>query len=188
MAGCSPDREGQAELKELEKEAAAPAGSAADTQATGGAPAEPGKPFQTGVAERQGDSVATLNAVRVARHEGYERIVFEFGGAIPGYKVEYIDRPVRQCGSGEVVPLPGDAWLSMRFYPANAHSEEGKPTVSAGARDQDTSGSLTNLKRLKLICDFEAVTEFIGAVGMPGRFRVLELTQPYRVVVDIQVK
>jgi hypothetical protein len=169
-------------------QASSPEETAPDTLKNVSPVNDPGEGFRNGVAERQGGEVGTLMAVRVAAHEGYERIVFEFDGAVPGYKVEYVDRPVRQCGSGEVVALPGDAWLSMRFYPANAHTEEGRPTVSAEGRDQDTAGRLANLKRLKLICDFEAVTEFVGAVAMPGRFRVLELTGPKRVVVDVQTR
>src|SRR5688572_2350499 len=75
-------------------------------------------------------SVAVLKAVRTARHEGFDRVVFEFETAeLPGYRIEYIDKPVKQCGSGNVVNLKGDAWLEVRFYPANAHTEEGKPTV-----------------------------------------------------------
>ncbi|MBA2379226.1 MAG: hypothetical protein H0V76_06600, partial [Blastocatellia bacterium] len=53
--------------------------------------------------------VATLREVRSARHETYDRIVFEFAGSeMPTYHIEYIDKPVRACGSGDVVPLAGD--------------------------------------------------------------------------------
>ena len=62
--------------------------------------------------------------------------LFEFADELPGYRIEYVDRPVRQCGSGDTVPLLGDAWLSLRFYPANAHTEEGQPTVLERQREQ----------------------------------------------------
>jgi hypothetical protein len=122
-----------------------------------------------------------LVAARAAAHDQFDRIVFEFDGPLPGYKVEYLDPPVTQCGSGDVVELPGDAWLSVRLFPANAHTEAGKPSIAA--RDQAFSG--INLKRLKLICDFEAVVEWIAAVGTPKQFRVLELKAPDRLVIDI---
>jgi len=122
-----------------------------------------------------------LTAVRAAVHEGADRIVFEFSGPLPGYKLEYIDRPVRQCGSGDVVELPGDAWLSVRFFPANAHTEEGHPSVAA----RDLTYTARNLKRLKLICDFEAVVEWVAAVAHPLRYTVLELKAPDRLVIDI---
>ena len=48
---------------------------------------------------------ALLTAVRAARHEGYDRIVFQFRNALPGYDVRYVARPVHQDGSGNVVPV-----------------------------------------------------------------------------------
>ena len=131
-------------------------------------------------------AIAVLTAVRhgVYRdaNNAYDRIVFQFAGKLPAYKVEYIDRPVRQCGSGDVVPLPGDAWLSIRFEPANAHDEQGRASVEQ--RDVVVNGRV--LLRLKLICDFEAIVEWIAAVSTPGKFKLLELTDPTRLVVDIR--
>src|SRR5690606_40460443 len=60
--------------------------------------------------------------------------VFEFpGNGLPGYHIGYIDRPVRQCGSGEVVELAGDGWLEIRMEPAQAHDEQGRATVTERA-------------------------------------------------------
>jgi hypothetical protein len=125
---------------------------------------------------------ALLRGVRSARHDGFDRIVFEFESASPGYRISYIDRPVRQCGSGEVVPLAGDAWLSMRFEPADAHTAEGAPTIMERSR----SPALPNVIELKLICDFEAQVEWVAGVHMPMEYRVLTLHDPTRVVVDIR--
>ena len=141
----------------------------------------PATPALPGVSDANPTTVM-LMAVRAAVHDSADRIVFEFNGPLPGYKVEYVDRPVTQCGSGDVVELPGDAWLSVRFFPANAHTEAGEPTVME--RDQSFSGR--NLKRLKLICDFEAVVQWIAAVASPLRYQVLELKAPNRLVIDIE--
>ena len=139
--------------------------------------------WTAGVTAKSGDSISTLIEVRTARHDGFERIVYTFEPErISGYKVEYIDRPVRQCGSGEVVDLPGDAWLLVRLEPANAHTEEGRPTVA----ERDRRLEYENIKRLKLICDFEAVVEWVVAVASPNRYRVLELRNPARLVVDVR--
>jgi hypothetical protein len=79
--------------------------------------------------------VAVLREVRAAAHPGFDRVVFEFEGQdFPSYHIEYIDKPVRACGSGNVVPLKGDGWLEIRFTPAAAHTEEGKPTVKDRAQ------------------------------------------------------
>src|SRR5690606_13845325 len=74
--------------------------------------------WTAGLTAKPGAGIATLSAVRTAVHDGFERILFEFSDEMAGYHVEYIDKPVRQCGSGDVVELPGDGWLSIRFEPA----------------------------------------------------------------------
>ena len=126
---------------------------------------------------------ALLKDVRSARHANYDRVVFEFEGAqLPSFKIEYIDKPVRACGSGDVVPFAGDAWLSVRFSGANAHTEAGEVTI----KDRVRSPNLPIVKDLKLICDFEAEVEWVMGVSSPNKCRVLELKTPTRLVVDIR--
>lgn len=141
----------------------------------------------SGIVEKKNEikGAAVLNAVRSAGHNGYDRVVFEFRGAeLPGYKIEYIDKPVRACGSGDVVPLAGDGWLEIKFYPATAHTEEGKPTVENRA----FAPNHKIIKEIKLTCDFEA--EVVGVLGVasPNHYRVLELKNPTRLAVDIKHK
>lgn len=180
LAACSGPRSDEEALATAEDEAAvAAARRAADTVRAQPRRVERAEPEVIG--NDTIPAIAMLTAARIGKHEEVDRIVFEFVGTPPEYHIEYIDRPVRQCGSGDVVPLPGDAWLSIRFEPANAHTEAGEPSVQV--RDIEVTGR--NLLRVKLICDFEAVVEWIAAVGSPGRFKVLELKDPARVVVDI---
>lgn len=126
---------------------------------------------------------ALLRDVRSARHANYDRVVFEFERTeLPNFKIEYIDKPVRACGSGDVVPFAGDAWLSVRFSGANAHTEAGEATI----KDRARSPNLPIVKDLKLICDFEAEVEWVMGVSSPNKYRVLELRSPTRLVVDIR--
>lgn len=139
--------------------------------------------WTAGLTAKGGTEMTTLTAVRTASHEAYERIVFAFEPALlPGYRVEYIDRPVRQCGSGEVVDLPGDAWLSIRLEPAQAHTEQGAPTIADRSRVLDYQ----ILKAFRLICDFEGQVEWVAAVASPVRYRTLELRAPARLVIDLK--
>src|SRR5687768_4092670 len=55
--------------------------------------------------------------LRAGAHAGFDRVVFEFQGGVPGYHLEYVDRPVRDCGAGEPRPIAGDAWLEVRMSP-----------------------------------------------------------------------
>jgi hypothetical protein len=138
-----------------------------------------------GVVEKKTANAAPvlLRDVRTARHEKFDRVVFEFeGDAIPGYHLEYVDRPVRRCGSGEAVPLTGDGWLLARLTPANAHTDAGEATV----KDRERRLNLEVLKELKIICDFEAEVSLVMSLSRPNRYRVLELSKPARLVVDVK--
>jgi hypothetical protein len=127
--------------------------------------------------------VATLTDVRTAQHDKFDRAVFEFAGsALPDYHIEYVDRPVRSCGSGEVVPLQWDGYLLVRFVPAHAHTDAGEPTV----KDRERRPDLRVLKELKLICDFEAEVSWVMGLASPNRYRAIELSTPPRLVIDIK--
>ena len=126
---------------------------------------------------------ATLQAVRTGRHPGFDRTVFAFAGdTLPGYHVEHVDEPVRQCGSGRTVPLAGEGFLEVRFHSAQAHTEAGRPTVT----ERERAPGLTLLKELKLTCDFEGEVAWVLGLASPNRYRVLRLDDPARVVVDVR--
>lgn len=126
--------------------------------------------------------VATLVAVRTGTHDGFDRVVFEFDERVPGYHIEYIDQPVRKCGSGNVTQMAGDGWLEIRMSPVNAHTEEGRPTVV----ERERMPNLRVLSELELTCDFEAVVTWVLGVESPNRYQVRELSSPPRLVVNVQ--
>ena len=165
-----------------EAEAPPPVLGPSGGQGAGVATATPGE-WTAGIVadERPGAGVAVLEAVRTARHDGFDRVVFELSPAVPGHHVEYVDRPVRHCGSGDPVPLPGDGWLEVRLEPSAAHTEAGEATVG-----REVPVELENVRRLVLTCDFEAVVTWVLAVGSPNPYRVLVLDGPPRLVVDVR--
>lgn len=119
--------------------------------------------------------------IRTGRHQGYERVVFEFEKGVPGYHLEYIDKPVRACGSGDVVELPGDGWLQVRLYPAQAHTDEGAPTIA----ERELAPKYGVMLELERTCDFEGVVTWVVGTASPNRYRAFELTDPPRLVLDI---
>ena len=126
--------------------------------------------------------VSTLAAVRTARHEEFDRVVWELEGPMPGVHIEYVDEPVRACGSGEPVPLIGDAWLEVRITPANAHTEAGRPTIA----DRRRATGLPVVLEIVQTCDFEATVTWVLAVRSPEPFRLARLDDPSRLVVDVR--
>jgi hypothetical protein len=127
--------------------------------------------------------VGVLRDVRTASQEGFDRIVFEFeGSAVPGYRVEYIDPPAIQCGSGEPVEIAGAALLQVRLIPAQAHTDAGEATV----QERERHPGLPVLQELESTCDFEAHVTWVLGLAERNRFRVQELPNPARLVIDIQ--
>lgn len=132
---------------------------------------------------RRPSGVNTLISVRTSTSSGYDRIVFEFSSPeMPAWHAEYVDRPVYKCGSGDVAPLEGDAWLKLNLEPVNAHTEEGKATIGWREKKYDNYRNLLELERT---CDFEAVNSWVAGVKSPRKYRVMELKNPTRIVLDI---
>lgn len=148
---------------------------------------ESGAPFQGDIGatlrEAGGAPVATQTAVRAARRDGYDRVVFEFAGdSLPGYRIEYVEAPVRQCGSGAPVSLAGDALLSVRLSPARAHDDAGRATVET----RSLAPALPVVRELRLTCDFEAELTWVLGLAAPNPYRVSESSGPARLVIDIR--
>lgn len=134
-------------------------------------------------AGRPGVGMTTVTAARAARNDGYERFVIEFeGDTVPGYHLEYVDRPVRQCGSGNPVALEGDGWLRIRLEPARAHTDAGEPTIG----ERRLRPGQPVIREAVLTCDFEGQVEWVLGVASPNAYRVMELGSPARLVVDVR--
>ncbi len=143
-----------------------------------------GPEWTAGIVESKAtvSGISLLTSVRAARHEGFDRVVFEFKGELPNYHIEYVDKPVRKCGSGEATPIEGDGWLSIALQPANAHTEAGAPTVP----ELEQHPNLPIVRELELTCDFEAHVTWVAGVAKPNRYRVTKLKDPTRLVVDVR--
>lgn len=154
----------------------------------GGTPTTPPEPtlpaWTTGVVDVEPAfaAIPMVIDVRHGTHAGFDRMVFEFDGPIPGYHVEYVDSPTWMCGSGDEVWLEGDAWLQIDLEPAAAHTDEGQPTLQIGSFDP----MYEVLLEAQQVCDFEAIVSWVAGTSSPNGFRVFELSDPSRLVVDLK--
>jgi hypothetical protein len=178
-----------AQAAPLPDTAAAPSTLPIDTLPTAAA-AEPDpapRAFEgtAGIEQRQrSGSPSTLRSVRSAEHDGFDRVVFEFEGAIPGYHIEYIDRPVLECGSGRTIQVAGQGWLRVHLEPARAHEVvDGFAQVTVASRNRTLDHGI--VQQLVLTCDFEGQVEWVAGVAAPNQYRLLQLSEPSRLVVDI---
>jgi hypothetical protein len=133
-------------------------------------------------ARRPGVS-ATLTSMRAARNVGFDRVTLQFEGArVPGYHVEYARSPGSQCGSGAPVQVQGGGWLTVRLSGAQAHDPAGNVTIAS----REQKPGLPVIRELEISCDFEGEVALVIGVARPNHFRVTELANPTRLVVDVQ--
>jgi hypothetical protein len=125
-------------------------------------------------------SAPTLTDVRAGRHTGFDRVVFEFSGAVPEHRVGYVDQLV-QDGSGKPVSVAGTADLEVVFHGANAHEDDGTPTISP----RRFSTGLPAVKEIAQIGDFEAVVTYGIGIDRRRPLKVSILSNPSRLVIDV---
>ncbi len=173
LVACGTDRGGD------------PASGAATSEAPADDPTDGGPAFPKDTAlqfaENSGEWDLVLVDVRVAEHESFERIVLEFSGTgIPGWAVGYVDAAVLD-GSGEAVPLGGDAFLDIyasgTTWPAADYysgPKQFEPDNGGDVSDVYVGGT------------FEGSTQVLAGVdGDRVPFRVFTLTEPSRLLVDV---
>lgn len=130
-----------------------------------------------------GPGVATVTALDQGRHPGYDRWVLHFDdGPIPGWEVEYVDRPLTLCGSGRQILPVGEGWLRIDLEPARGHTEAGEAIVEP----ETATPGLEQGLRVYRTCDFEGQVELVLALRSPEPFRAFELRDPARLVVDVR--
>jgi hypothetical protein len=135
----------------------------------------------TGVATAAAPStVPTLIGIRAAHHPTYDRIVFDFTGGLPSSRqADYVPALIGDA-SGLPVPVAGRAILQVRFSPADAHSDAGNATAPGRI-----AFGLPNIITAVRGGDFEAVTTYGIGLARQQPFRMFTLTNPYRVVIDV---
>ncbi len=129
-----------------------------------------------------------LTAVRVGRHPGFDRVVFEFGTTVPGYRIRYVPLPVKADGSGADVPLPGArAALQITFTPASGFDTRATPPVQTYAGPTRIAGAQTvQVTDVARSSDVDAVLSWAAGLRTQVPFTVTTLAAPPRVVIDLQ--
>jgi hypothetical protein len=139
------------------------------------------------VAEAAPSEPALLRRVALARHEGFDRVVFEFANALPGYRIEYVEPPLRQDGSGNPVAVEGRAVVQVRFEPASGYDVVADaPSYAGPPRFAGAAYGTSLVREVVRVSDFEAV--LVWAIGADDRvdFRILALDGPPRLAVDLR--
>jgi len=121
----------------------------------------------------------TLSDVRASSREEHDRVIFEFrGDELPGYEIGYLEGTPRDCETGRALDLAGARHLGVRFSPAGTEGE--------GAAALRTGDGFPVVRSGRMICDRENAVEWAIGVTETAPYRVLELEEPVRLVVDLR--
>ncbi len=136
-----------------------------------------------------GSETALLDRIAVGRHEGYDRVVFQFQNTLPGYKIEFVEPPLKEDGSGKPVEVKGNFIVVVRMEPASGfdlNTGEGVMTYKGPKRIDGYGAGTSVVQELVRIGDFEAVLSW--AVGLSDKvdFRVRTAMSPPRLIVDFR--
>jgi hypothetical protein len=133
---------------------------------------------------------ALLERVAVGRHAGYDRVVFQFqGDGLPGYRVEYVEPPLTEDGSGNPVDVGGNAFVMVRMEPASGfdlNTGEGVLVYKGPKRLSGASAGTSVVKDIVRTGDFEAVLSWAIGLEQKVPFRVTTADSPARLIVDFR--
>src|ERR1700730_2133935 len=128
-----------------------------------------------GGSEQAGSNVV---GVRIGQHDGYDRLVIEFSGAIPSYKVQLRSgTSFTESPRGQTVTLSGTNGVLVVVHPVfNWTSYSGPFAFKPG---------FPILREARQIENFEGYQQWaLGIQGTPC-LRVTTLASPPRLVVDV---
>ena len=125
--------------------------------------------------------VANVITARSSEQPGYDRFVLQFDSIVPTFTVKMQPKPVFALGaSGQTVTLSGTAGILITVHSATGN------TTFVGSTDL-IHNDYRVLKEARQTQDFEGYVSWgLGIVGSPC-MRVFTLSDPARLVVDLQI-
>lgn len=122
-----------------------------------------------------------VDSVRVASHEGFDRVVLDLvGEGRPGWFVDYTTAP-KQQGSGNPVEFAGSVALNVNIDGTTYPFELGREDPRIG-----TVEGAGNITQVKAVGTFEGRSQFIIGLKEKLPYSVEVLEDPHRVVIDIR--
>jgi hypothetical protein len=123
-----------------------------------------------------------LTAVRTGQHSGYDRVVFQFSGTLPGYTVQRV-QAVSSDPKGTLVPLAGQSYLRVAFHGTSAACPQ--PPHQTYTGPAALTPYYPQLLTVSAAGDFEGVLSFGIGLAAQGGYHAFTLTNPDRLVIDV---
>ncbi len=123
-------------------------------------------------------AAGTVSDIRTGHHDGYDRLVIEFATSNTMSQYQLTQQATStfvRDASGQPVTLQGSA--GIRAVLRNTDIVDGTPT--------DLKPALPAIQEVANIGNFERVVSYGVGLAKPECFRVLELSGPTRLVIDV---
>ena len=127
-----------------------------------------------------------VKVVRVAKQKDFDRLVFEFEGSFPHYRIEYLkSRFYDSEGGRKRIRTAGRAFLLMTFLQVSADEKQVGLLQAKGFLPKGNlrMPSLWSIDDKELS---EGTYDFVAGVSARKAFRVIELRNPSRLVIDFK--
>ena len=127
-----------------------------------------------------------VKTVRADRQHDFDRLVFEFEGAFPHYRIEYLkSRFYDSEGGRHRIRTAGRVFLHLSFLQVPADDRQVNLTQAKGfvPKGKLRLPTLWSVDGVEL---FEGVYDFLAGVNARRPFRVTELSNPNRLVIDFK--
>jgi hypothetical protein len=128
--------------------------------------------------------IPMLVGIRTARHDGYDRVVLQFRNALPNWQVGYVAQ-VTDDARGAPVAMAGRAFLRLVVNPAWGHDQSTPPYQLTYTGPATLTPRDPTLTQVRWVDEFEGYLTFGLGLTHKAGFRVLQLHQPARLVIDV---
>lgn len=124
-----------------------------------------------------------ITDVRVGTHPGFDRVVLEYTDGVPEFALESAEPPFVQDASGLPLEVEGNAFWRLVMRGATKLSPEGGITYTGPTNFDPGFPQLVDLVEGG---DFEAVSTWYLGLEADACVRVLSLSAPARLVIDVE--
>ena len=126
---------------------------------------------------------ALIGDVRIGTHDGFDRVVFEFGDGVPEVSLDRAEPPFVQDASGLPLDVEGTSFLRLTMRGGTKQQEDGNSSYD-GPTDFAVDGH--TLLHLVEGGDFEAQSTWYFGLTEAECVRIFTLDEEPRLVIDIE--
>ncbi len=128
------------------------------------------------------DTTYSVCKIRVAKHKDFDRVVFEFDGGKPQYVIQYLESNIYSTDGGDSeIKIAGNVFMLISIYSIGVDDPPCKLK-----KYPKKKLDFPALMQIQSAIWFEGIWDFLIGVKENTEFRVQELSNPSRLVIDFK--